>query len=210
MNLSSPFILCGLCLLLSGCDHSPADPVTAQPNKKMPPSRTSPFWEDVETNTQLPMDIEELDFVDTLGKQVKLTDYFGKKNVVLVITRGFSGRLCPFCRTQSSRLVANYEAFAQRNAEILLVYPGGSEHLEEFITAAKTSEKEQVDKIPFPILLDADLKAVNFLQIAADLAFPSTYILDQAGKVRFAYVGEAPNDRPSVQALLSQLDLLAQ
>lgn len=170
--------------------------------------RESPFWDDVETNTELPADIDELTFADTQGNQVQLKDYFGKKNVVLVITRGFSGQLCPFCRTQSSRLVANYEEFAKRDAEILLVYPGGSDHLEEFVEAAKVSEKKEVDQIPFPILLDSDLKAVNYLEIAADLAFPSTYILDKEGNVRFAYVGEEINDRPSVKAMLDQLDQL--
>lgn len=189
-----------------GCSSSDNDPYAQVATKAKQQGRTSVFWDDAETNTQLPMDINELTFVDTSGKQVKLEDYRGKKNVVLVITRGFSGRLCPFCRTQSSRLVANYEEFAKRDAEILLVYPGGSEHLEEFIDAAKVSEKKEVDQIPFPILLDSDLKAVNFLQIAADLAFPSTYILDKEGDVRFAYVGEEINDRPSVKAMLAQLD----
>jgi len=202
-------IVCGLFLLIAGCSDAAVDPNVQLEKQSMAPRRSSPFWDDVETNAQLPMDINELTFVDTAGSQVQLSQYFGKKNVVLVITRGFSGRLCPFCRTQSSRLVANYEEFAKRNAEVLLVYPGDQEHLAEFVEAAKTSEKKQVDEIPFPILLDVDLKAVNFLQIAADLAFPSTYILDTDGNVRFAYVGEAPNDRPSVKALLGQLDLLA-
>ena len=172
---------------------------------------SSPFWDDVETNVEeLPTDIEELTFVDTNGNRVQLSDYRGKQHVVLVITRGFSGSLCPFCQTQSSRLVANYEQFANRDAQVLLVYPGGREHLQDFIDAAQKSEKEEVDDVPFPILLDEDLTAVNFLQIAADLALPSTYILDKQGSVRFAYVGEAPNDRPSVKALLAQLDLLAE
>ena len=165
--------------------------------------RSDVFLDDVETNAQLPADINELTFINTQGEQVKLTDYHGKKHVVLVITRGFSGQLCPFCRTQSSRLVANYEEFASRDAEILLVYPGGSEHLGEFIDAAKVTEKKEVDQIPFPILLDSDLTAVNFLQIAAELAYPSTYILDKEGNVRFAYVGEEINDRPSVKAMLA-------
>ena len=198
-----------LILMLLGCgeSHDAADQPTTIPASG---NTSSVFWDDVETNIKLPMGIDELTFVDTLNNQVKVTDYFGKKHLVLVFTRGFSGRLCPFCRIQSSRLVANYGEFANRDAEVLLVYPGDSEHLGEFIDAAKTTEKKQVDQIPFPILLDSDLKAVNYLEIAADLAFPSTYILDKEGKVRFAYVGEAPNDRPSIKALLGQLDILNQ
>ena len=63
-----------------------------------------------------------------------------------------------------------------------------------------------MDEVPFPILLDENLEAVNFLQIAADLALPSTFLLDTKGDVRFAYVGSAPNARPSIKALLHQLD----
>lgn len=184
------------------------DPYAEMEMKAKQSGREDVFLDDVETNAQLPADINELTFINTQGEQVKLTDYHGKKNIVLVITRGFSGQLCPFCRTQSSRLVANYEEFASRDAEILLVYPGGSEHLGEFIDAAKVTEKKEVDQIPFPILLDSDLTAVNFLQIAAELAYPSTYILDKEGNVRFAYVGEEINDRPSVKAMLAQLDLI--
>lgn len=209
MNCLSSLLACSLVACLLGCSGAANDPYAQMEKEAMERGGDTPFWDNAETNAKLPMDINELTFVDTTGEQVQMTDYLGKKNVVLVITRGFSGRLCPFCRTQSSRLVANYEEFAKRDAEILLVYPGDQDHLEEFVEAAKTSEKKEVDEIPFPILLDADLKAVNFLQIAADLAFPSTYILDKEGKVHFAYVGEAPNDRPSVKALLGQLDLLA-
>ena len=65
-----------------------------------------------------------------------------------------------------------------------------------------------VDKIPFPVVLDIELKAVDQLGIRKDLSKPATYILDKQGQVRFAYVGESLADRPSVKALLEQLDAL--
>ena len=49
-------------------------------------------------------------------------------------------------------------------------------------------------------------QAVNFFDISDALAFPSTYVIDKEGKVRFAYVGSSPSDRPSLKALLKQLD----
>ena len=51
-----------------------------------------------------------------------------------------------------------------------------------------------------------DLTAVDALGIRADLSKPATYILDKQGEVRFAYVGRDLADRPSVKALLDQLD----
>jgi peroxiredoxin len=62
--------------------------------------------------------------------------------------------------------------------------------------------------VPFPILLDEDLKIVEQLGIKADLAKPSTFILDKKGQVRFAYVGSTVTDRPSVKAMLRQLDMI--
>ena len=166
------------------------------------------FKDDLKTNADPPAGIEELEFFDTEGQKVQLSNYFGKTNSVLVFTRGFSGSICPFCATQTSRLIANYDAIQQRNAEVLLVYPGGSAHVEEFIEAAKTADKKQLAEVPFPVLLDDELEAVNFLEIAANLAHPSTYILDAEGNVRFAYVGSSLSDRPSIKSLLEQLDLL--
>ncbi|MGI9496462.1 MAG: peroxiredoxin family protein [Mariniblastus sp.] len=164
------------------------------------------FKDDVETNVDLPANVDELEFLDTSGQKVNLSDFIGKKNVVLVITRGFSGKLCPFCTTQTSRLISNYGEISKRNAEVLLVYPGSPESLDRFIEAAMSSEKKQVDRVPFPILLDEELQAVNFFDISDALAFPSTYVIDKEGKVRFAYVGSSPSDRPSLKALLKQLD----
>ncbi|MEM9351892.1 MAG: redoxin domain-containing protein [Planctomycetota bacterium] len=197
-------------VFLAGCGSAdapvPEDTASgAMPKKAVTASARSPFWDELESNSTPPEEIGELEFVDTAGERVKVSDYRGKKNVVLVFTRGFSGMLCPFCRTQSSRLVANYEEFVSRDAEILLIYPGGTEKLETFKQAA-VAEHEDVDEVPFPILLDDGLDAVNFLNIGAALALPSTYILDKSGGVRFAYVGESPNDRPSVRAMLAELD----
>ena len=54
-------------------------------------------------------------------------------------------------------------------------------------------------------IVDEDLAAVNQLGISAQLAFPSTFIVDKQGQVRLSYVGSDPTDRPSIKALLAQL-----
>jgi peroxiredoxin len=114
--------------------------------------------------------------------------------------------LCPFCKTQTSRLVANYDKFKELNTEILVVYPGARDHLDEFVEAAKQSEKSAVDSVPFPLVLDEDLSAVSYFNIASNLAHPSTFIIDKSGNVRLAYVGaDMSADRPSIQAMLGVL-----
>ncbi len=164
------------------------------------------FADDVQSNRADDGTIGELEFVDTHGERVRLDQYRGKKNVLLVFTRGFSGQLCPFCTTQTSRLIANYDKFIKRDTEVLLVYPGQKDQLGEFRAASLKASGEQ--GFPFPVLLDEDLAAVNRLDIAAQLAFPSTFIIDKQGRVTLSYVGESPTDRPSIKALLTQLDSL--
>ena len=64
--------------------------------------------------------------------------------------------------------------------------------------------------MPFPIVLDVELSAVKELGIRDNLSKPATFILDKYGQVRFAYVGTGIADRPSVKAILNQLDALNQ
>lgn len=176
---------------------------------KFPAAKDMKFKDSLESNVEAPQAIKELVFTDKDGSKIKLVDYFGKKHIILVFTEGFNGMLCPFCKTQTSRLVANYEKFQDRDCEVIVVYPGAADHLDEFVEAALKTEKEQVDEVPFPIVLDKDFKATDFFDIHSTHAHPSTYLIDKQGNVKFAYVGtDMTADRPSVKALLGRLDNL--
>ena len=212
-------------LLVGGCgrvEPGLADPIPATADSqaqnsnmsgmgkmKFPAPKDIEFKDSLESNVDLPKAISELAFTNKDGTKIKLADYAGKKNVILVFTEGFNGMICPFCQTQTSRLVANYEKFQQRDCEIIVVYPGPDETLDEFIEAALKTEKEQVDDVPFPIALDRDFRATDFFDIHSKHAHPSTYLIDKQGNVKFAYVGtDMTADRPSVKALLNRLDNL--
>lgn len=164
------------------------------------------FKDHVESNVEVPVGLDGLVFIDTKGQRVALDSYLGVKNVALVFTEGFSGMLCPFCKTHTSRLVANYERFQELDTEVLVVYPGTRDHLDEFIEAAKTSGKAQVQAVPFPIVLDEEFNATDFFNIRSQLAHPSTFIIDKHGNLLLAYVGaDMTADRPSVDAILALL-----
>jgi peroxiredoxin len=145
-----------------------------------------------------------LTFVDSEGRSVDLTVYRGKKKVVLVVLRGMArserGGFCPSCLAQAGSLTKNASAFAERNAEVLVVFPGPAEQVGEFIQRVKSA-----DRLPH-MLLDKECTVCDRLGIRDDLAKPSTYILDTHGRVVYAYVGETSTDRPSVKAILAQLD----
>lgn len=130
---------------------------------------------EVSTNVEPPEKISELVFKDKNGTNLAMKDYLGEKNVVLVFTEGFNGMLCAYCQTQTSRLIANYDKFKELDTEILVVYPGKRDHLDEFIEAALKTEKKEVDEVPFPIVLDEDFTATDFFDIHSMHAHPSTF-----------------------------------
>lgn len=166
------------------------------------------FTDEVSSNFDETDELMELTFVSGDGEDFRLDQFQGRKNVLLVFMRGFSGEICPFCTTQTSRLIRNYSEIAKRNVEVLLVYPGPRERFADF---QKASTMELANSnFPFPVLFDEDLAAVEKLGIGADLAHPSTFILNKRGSIQLAYVGSNPSDRPSIKAIMSKLDSLSE
>jgi peroxiredoxin len=170
------------------------------------------FQDDPVTNASPGDTLVNLQFVDQSGKTIRPKDWIGTKNLVLVFTRGYNGGICPYCSSYTSSLISNYPAISERATEVLVVYPitkpDQSQHLNDFLKATFLRTGEGVSKTPFPVVLDIELKAVNALGIRQDPSKPATYILDKKGQVRFAYVGKFLSDRPSVKAILKQLDAL--
>jgi peroxiredoxin len=198
---------------LAGCGSSPTtsgDPQGERLKRDANNFHEKPANKNV-TGEQMPSE-----FFDKDGKKVELATYRNKKNVVLVVVKGFPNfaaypnQFCPGCLAQVNSLVANYPKFQEKDAEILMLFPGPTDRLPQFLADGRA------DPVPFPMLTDKDLKAVTALGIASDAirqAVPSTYILDRQGKVAFAYVADTSLqdvtfDRPSVKSLLDQLDKL--
>lgn len=198
----------------------PADPLLEAPAEFAPGNAYSGYYtpgeirflDSVQSNAELAQGIAALGFVDADGMPVALSDLTRIKPVVLVITRGNTNPICPYCSTQTARLIAEYDQFVQRGVEVAVVYPvaaaDDAERLDAFLANVRTLLGDPSRQVPFPIWFDIELKAVDQLGIRKDLSKPATYIIDQAGQVRFAYVGAHLADRPSNQALLTQIDLL--
>ncbi len=217
----SPLIhlLMVVCLGVAGCDTETSREITYDPSQdaaayNIPPDFDIIFKDNVQSNTEPGVDPATLTFVNVDGEAVKLKDYIGKMNVVLVITRGGTDQICTYCSTQTSRLISRYKDIAAHDAEVVLIYPVAKEaessKLDEFLKATKEKLNDPGTEVPFPLFLDVDLVAVEELQIRASLSKPATYILDKNGKTRFSYVGNSVEDRPSVDAIIEQLNQLGQ
>ncbi len=172
------------------------------------------FLDQVEPQTAPQIEFADLPLTNIEGTATTLKELANGRPLVVVFTRGYNGAICPYCSTQTARLISNYADFQKRNAEVVVVYPLSEDrdrtHVPEFLTKVNSINANQgAAQPPFPLLLDVGLQAVDQLGIRKDLSKPSTYLLDRDGAIRFAYVGKSLADRPSVKVLLEQLDAIA-
>jgi peroxiredoxin len=193
---------------MAGCDRTPP-PIPKIDYTDTPGYGVADFKDDAPSNSKVADADLPLNFVACDGTPIDLTQYRGKKKVVLIVLRGIprslGGALCPSCLAQTSCLLANQQEFQSRGAEVLVVFPGPSERLGEFLQKAKRQTPGEPE-CGFRVLLDRELAACDRLGIRDDLAKPSTYILDTQGRLVYAYVGATSTDRPSLKAILAELD----
>lgn len=165
------------------------------------------FRDDAPTNYPIKPDQLALSFTDHKGNPVDLKSYRGKKTIVLVVTRGIpeapGGVFCPHCVAQVAGLSASRAEFEKRDAAVLVVFPGPADRVGEFL---RQTAGQGTDEFSFPLLLDKDVSVVRKLGLSGDLAKPSTFIIDKDGSVVYSFVGANSSDRPSVKAILKQLD----
>ena len=170
------------------------------------------FLDEASSNASLDAGLTEISFTESSGDERKIGELAPGKTIVVVVTRGNTIPICPYCSTQTARLIKNYEAFKELGAEVAVVYPietrDDGSRLTNFLDDVKTKLDDPSNPVPFPVLLDVELKGVDQLGIRKDLSKPATYIVDSAGNVQYAYVGEHIGDRPGVPALLAEVGKL--
>jgi peroxiredoxin len=136
------------------------------------------------------------------GEVIDLNEYKGKKAVVLIVMRGFSGQVCVYCSTQTTAVAKNLQRFTSSGSEVFLIYPGPAASVPVFLEAVKSFG---ADISALRVALDVDLSLVRKLGIEDELSKPASLIVDMQGIVRWGYVGQDRADRPSVDELLKQI-----
>jgi peroxiredoxin len=140
------------------------------------------------------------------GKTVRLSEAIAKGPVVLVVLRGYPGYQCPFCTTQVNELVGKARSFEERNARVILVYPGPASGLK-----AHSAEFLGGKTLPgnFDFVLDPDYaftKAYGLRWNAPrETAYPSAFVLGGDGKVLFAKVSRSHGGRAKASEILEAL-----
>jgi peroxiredoxin Q/BCP len=139
------------------------------------------------------------------GKAVSLKAQLTNQPVVLVVLRGWPGYQCPLCTRQVGNFLAKAGEFSGK-ATVLMVYPGPpeklKEHAEEFL-------KNRSWPRDFVFVTDPDYTLTKAYGLRWDApgetAYPSTFIVDQAGKVRFAKVSKEHGGRSNTAEVLKAL-----
>ena len=144
------------------------------------------------------------------GKTVKFSEWSAGSPAVLVVLRGWPGYQCPICTKQVHEFVVAAPQSLEKGARVVMVYLGPAEdlkaHADEFIKD-KSWPKE------FVFLLDPDYSMVNAYGLrwneARETAYPSTFVLDKGGVIRFAKISHEHAGRASHEEVLKALDAAA-
>ncbi len=140
------------------------------------------------------------------GGRVKLGALLKKGPVVLVVLRGYPGYQCPFCTRQVGELVGRAKQFADAKAQVVLVYPGPADGLKQH-----AGDFVQGKNIPasFSLALDPDFAFTNKYGLRWDAphetAYPSSFVIDRKGRIRFAKISRTHGDRAQSDEILKAL-----
>lgn len=123
--------------------------------------------------------LPELLGTDQDGKEIKLSDFQGKKLVLYIYPRDAT----PGCTSEACSLRDNYERFLSRGYAVVGVNPQSAESHKKFI--AKYN-------LPFPLIADTEKRLVNELGVYGEKKmygkvsmgiFRTTFITDENGVV---------------------------
>lgn len=130
-----------------------------------------------------------LNLVDLQGRAINLEDYRGK-----VVLLNFWASWCPPCVHEIPSMTRLKTALKNQPFEILAV------NLAENRAAIDTFLKAHT--VNFPILQDPTGSAVQTWQV---FAYPSTYLIDRKGRIRYALFGGSEWDQPDPMAKIRHL-----
>ncbi|MBL8848117.1 MAG: AhpC/TSA family protein [Planctomycetaceae bacterium] len=140
------------------------------------------------------------------GEAINLSDLTKESPVVLLVLRGYPGYQCPLCTKQVGRFIAAGEKLKDAGAQVVLVYPGPAEgldkHAAEFVTGQTWPDN-------FHFVVDPDYTFTLAWTLRWDepmeTSYPSTFVIGQDRKIRFAKVSQTHGGRASVDEVLEAL-----
>ena len=143
--------------------------------------------------------------------EMRLSKLTAKGTVVLVVLRGWPGYQCPICDQQVHDFIASASAFADAKVQLVFVYPGPADGLKSHAWEFKGWKGKQWPQ-DFIYVLDPAYTLVNAYNLRWDAphetAYPSTFVLDGKGIVRFARVSHSHGGRTTAREILAEVKKL--
>jgi len=141
------------------------------------------------------------------GQPVSLSELAGHSRVVLIVLRGYPGYQCPYCVRQVRDVIEHAAEFQAARAEVLLVYPGPPDELDQHAKEFLTKQN------PLPagvhLVIDPDYSFTNLYGLRWDAphetAYPSTFLIEGNQTVVFRKVSHGHGDRTSSTEILAEL-----
>ena len=152
----------------------------------------------VDVNKQAP----DFTLPDFEGNPFQLSSYRGKKNILLVLNKGF---LCPFCQRHMMQLHRDMEKFEKQDTIIVTIGPENTNSFikywskHELAFCGIPDEKHIVSE-----LYGQEVKAFKLGRL------PAQMIIDKEGLLRYVHYGRNMEDIPSNEELLSVVASLDQ
>lgn len=144
----------------------------------------------------------------TLDDQtVHLSELTATGKVVLIVLRGWPGYQCPLCTRQVQDYIASASGFVSAKARVVMVYPGPANDLKAHATEFLKNKQWPKE---FVYLIDPAYSTVNAYDLRWDAqgetAYPSTFVLDGQGVVRFAKISRSHGDRTKAAEVVGLLE----
>lgn len=118
---------------------------------------------------------------DANGDLIKLSDFKGKNNVVLIF---YQGHFCAICGKQLNNIQMHIQDFREQDAVVLAVSADDFNHAQMTLGERGLS---------FHIIPDPNKKLIDLYGVhntAKNIAWPSAYVIDKKGKVQLSYASK--------------------
>lgn len=142
----------------------------------------------------------DFSLMDSNGKLTHLSSVPPDTFLVLILYRGF---WCSACQAQLFNLKDDYPRFIQQHA---IVYAVSTDLVEESLNF------NQQWRFPFTLLSDVNLNLIGAYGAVNKaghnghpIAHPTVIIIDPQKKIRYKYIGANPQDRPSDDEILAEI-----
>jgi len=140
------------------------------------------------------------------GKKLALSAELKRGPVVLIVGRGWVGYQCPFCNRQFGDFLKAAGDIEAAGARVVWVYPGPADQVQ-------TRAEEFAAGRPFPpnfrFVLDPSYALTRSYGLRWDApqetAYPSTFVIDRTGVVRYALVSKSHDGRSSAADVIAAL-----